>query len=100
MAAPKLIPEYTADQGKSWLDSLSQAISTTAEVVLILITFAGFVVFVMGIMRYMRAAREGMSGQGGDGYREAIWMIVIGVLFAFAGSIYIFAVGIGRSELT
>ena len=97
----KLIPEYTSEEAKSWLDGMSANVRTTADLVLILLTGLGFVLFTMGVMRYMRAARDAATGGGGgDGYREALWMIVIGTLFAVIGGIYIFFVAIGRSAVT
>lgn len=98
-SAPKLIPEYTTAETTTWLGDIAGGISTTMDVLLILLSGLGFVLFVMGIMRYMRAVRDGLSGQGGDGLRESLWMIAIGVGFAVIGGILIFLVGIGSKAL-
>ena len=95
----KLIPEYSSAETKSWLGDISSGLSTTVDVVLILVALLGFVLFVMGIIRYMRAARDGLSGQGGDGHRESLWMIVMGASFALIGTILTFLVGIGHMAL-
>lgn len=97
----KLIPVYTSDQAKSWLEGVSSGISTTIDAMLIILTLVGFIVFALGIMRYMRAAQDVSSGQGAaEGYRGSVWMIVIGALLSLVGGIFIFFVTIGRSAIT
>lgn len=91
----QLIPVYSTDDVRKWVDGGADFLSSFMDVVVILMIVIGFLVCMLGIIQLMKAQREEQGTMAGGSRSEtgyAIWKIIGGGLLGSLTTIYLFTV--------
>jgi hypothetical protein len=90
----QLVPVYTTEEVKRWVESSKDGFSATAETILLVTAAIGVVVMAAGIIQLMREGRDPTFGGGGADRAPGKWMCICGGALGALGSIMYFLVGV------